>query len=74
MKVLLIFFLINVLGASIVRDTLNLIDILKTGWGWLELVGLIYKQPDGYFYYEVILNEASLTAFSVLFKMGDLFA
>lgn len=35
MKVLLIFFVINVLGGSIVRDTLNLADIVTTGWGWL---------------------------------------
>jgi hypothetical protein len=74
MKVLLIFFAINVLGGSIVRDTLNLIDVLKTGWGWLELFGLIYKKPDGFFYYGFIINEAATTAFSVLFKMGDLFA
>lgn len=73
MKVLLIFFVINVLGGSIVRDTLNLADIVTTGWGWLELFPLIYKQPDGFFYYGFIINEAAFTAFSVLFKLGDLF-
>jgi hypothetical protein len=35
MKILIIFFTINVLVGSIVRDTLNLVDILKSGWGWL---------------------------------------
>ena len=35
MKVLTIFFVVNVLGGSIVRDTLNLVDVLTTGWGWL---------------------------------------
>jgi hypothetical protein len=35
MKVLTIFFIINVLIGTLVRDTLNLIDVLKTGWGWL---------------------------------------
>lgn len=37
------------------------------------MVGLIYRKPDGYFYYELILNEIAFTAFSVLFKIGDLF-
>jgi len=35
MKVLLIFFSLNVIGGSLVRDTLNLIDILRTGWGFI---------------------------------------
>ena len=56
MKILIIFFTINVLVGSIVRDTLNLVDILKSGWGWLEIFGLIYKKPDGYFYYGYIIN------------------
>lgn len=73
MKVLLIFFIINVLGGSLVRDTLNLVDILTTGWGWLQLIGLIYKKPDGFFYYGFIVNEVALTLFALLFKLGDLF-
>ena len=56
MKILIIFLTINVLVGSIVRDTLNLVDILKSGWGWLEIFGLIYKKPDGYFYYGYIIN------------------
>jgi len=73
MKILIIFFTINVLVGSIVRDTLNLVDILKSGWGWLEIFGLIYKKPDGYFYYGYIINEVAFTAFAVFFKIGDLF-
>lgn len=34
-KVLSIYFVINVVIGSIVRDTLNLLDILRTGWGWI---------------------------------------
>ena len=56
MKVLIIFFAINVIGGSIVRDTLNLVSILTTGWGFIELFGLIYRQPDGFFYYGYIFN------------------
>jgi len=55
-----------------VRDTLNLIDILRTGWGFIELFGLIYKHPDGFFYYIYIVNELALTIFSALFKAGDI--
>ena len=73
MKVLIIFFAFNVIGGSLVRDTLNLFDILTTGWGFIQLFGLIYKHPDGFFYYGYILNELALTVFSALFKMGDLF-
>ncbi len=72
MKVLIIFFVINVLGGSIVRDTLNLIDVLTTGWGWLELFGLIYRKPDGFFYYGFIINEVAFTIFSIFSKFGDL--
>ena len=56
MKILIIFFIINTIGGSLVRDTMNLTDILTTGWGWLDLLGLIYKKPDGYFYYGFIAN------------------
>ena len=56
MKILVIFFTCNVLVASLVRDTLNLFDVLKTGWGWTELLRLVYKRPDGLFYYNYILN------------------
>lgn len=35
MKVLVIFFAFNVIGGSLVRDTLNLVDILTTGWGFI---------------------------------------
>jgi len=73
MKVLTIFFIVNVLIGSLVRDTLNLIDILTTGWGWLELFGIIYKRPDGFFYYGYIINDIAFTAFACLFKMGDIF-
>lgn len=72
MKVLIIFFIINVLGGSIVRDTLNLIDVLTTGWGWLELFGLIYRKPDGFFYYGYIINDVAFTVFSILSRFGDL--
>jgi hypothetical protein len=34
-KVLSIYFIINVVIGSIVRDTLNLLDVLRTGWGWI---------------------------------------
>lgn len=73
MKVLCIFFAINVIGGSIVRDTLNLVSILTTGWGFIELFGLIYQQPDGFFYYGYIMNEIALTTFSALYKLGDIF-
>lgn len=73
MKVLIIFFAFNVIGGSLVRDTLNLVDILTTGWGFIELFGLIYKHPDGFFYYGYILNEMALTIFAALFKLGDIF-
>jgi len=56
MKVLMVFFAINVIGGSIVRDTTNLVSILTTGWGFIEFFGLIYRHPDGFFYYGYIAN------------------
>ena len=73
MKVLCIFFAINVIGGSIVRDTLNLISILATGWGFIELFGIISKHPVGFFCYGYIANEIALTIFSALYKLGDIF-
>jgi hypothetical protein len=67
---LVIYFLINVVLGSIVRDTLNLLDVLKTGWGWIELLSLVYQKIDGYFYYVFIFNQTALAFFAYLIKPG----
>lgn len=72
-KVLAVYFVINILVGSVVRDTLNLLDILQTGWGWLELFSLIYKRTDGYFYYLYLCNDIALSVFSSLVMAGNLF-
>lgn len=69
-KMLVIYFLINVVLGSIVRDTLNLLDVLKTGWGWIELLSLVYQKIDGYFYYVFIFNQTALAFFAYLIKPG----
>lgn len=66
----MIYLIINVILGSIVRDTLNLIGILQTGWGWIELFSLIYKKSDGLFYYILILNQAAVGFFTTLVKPG----
>ena len=70
-KVLTIYFVINVVIGSIVRDTLNLLDILRTGWGWIELLSLVYQKIDGYFYYLFIFNQTALSFMSYLIKPGQ---
>lgn len=70
-KVLTIYFVINVVIGSIVRDTLNLLDILRTGWGWIELLSLVYQKIDGYFYYLFIFNQTALSFMSYLIKPGE---
>jgi hypothetical protein len=71
-KVLCIYFIINVVVGSVVRDTLNLLDVLRTGWGWIELLGLVYQQIDGYFYYLFILNQMTIGFFIYLIKPGEI--
>lgn len=68
-----IYLLINVLLGSLVRDTLNLLGLLQTGWGWIELFSLIYKKADGLFYYILILNQVAVSFFISLVKLGDIF-
>lgn len=63
----------NVILGSIVRDTLNLIGLLQTGWGWIELFSLIYKKADGLFYYLIILNQTAVSCFMRCVKPGELF-
>lgn len=72
-KMTIIYFIINVILGSMVRDTLNLVSILSTGWGWIELFTLIFKQADGLFYYVFILNQTAVSFFSSLVKPGELF-
>lgn len=69
-KVLSIYFIINVVIGSIVRDTLNLLDVLRTGWGWIELLSLVYQKIDGYFYYLFIFNQTALSFMAYLIKPG----
>jgi hypothetical protein len=70
--VLVAYFLINVIIGSIVRDTLNLLDVLKTGWGWIELLSLVYQKIDGYFYYLFIFNQTAVAFLAYLVKYGDI--
>jgi len=56
MKVLVIFFCFTALVASLVRDTLNLLDVFTNTWAWTQILRLVYKKPDGFFYYIYILN------------------
>ena len=69
----IIYFIINVILGSIVRDTLNIIGLLQTGWGWIEVFSLIYKQADGLFYYLFILNQTAVSFMTALIKPGELF-
>ena len=69
-KVLSIYFIINVVIGSIVRDTLNLLDVLRTGWGWIEMLSLVYQKIDGYFYYLFIFNQTALSFMAYLIKPG----
>ena len=57
---------------SVVRDTLNLLDVLKTGWGWIELIGLVYQKIDGYFYYLFIFNQTAVGFLIYLIKPGEI--
>ena len=70
---IVIYLLLNVILSSIVRDTLNLLGLLQTGWGWIELFSLIYKKSDGLFYYILILNQTAAEFFGSLVKFGDIF-
>lgn len=72
-KMTVVYFIINVIFGSIIRDTLNIIGLLQTGWGWIELFSLIYKQADGLFYYIFILNQTAVSFFTTLVKPGELF-
>ena len=69
----MVYFIINVILGSIIRDTLNVLGLLQTGWGWIELFSLIYKQADGLFYYIFILNQTAVSFFTSLVKPGELF-
>ena len=69
-KMTMAYLIINVILGSIVRDTLNVLGLLKTGWGWIELFSLIYKQADGLFYYIFILNQTAVSFFTTLTKPG----
>jgi hypothetical protein len=31
----IIYLVLNVILGSVVRDTLNLLGLLQTGWGWI---------------------------------------
>lgn len=66
----IIYLLLNVILGSVVRDTLNLLGLLQTGWGWIELFSLIYKKSDGLYYYILILNQAAVSFLVTLVKPG----
>lgn len=67
-----IYLLLNVILSSIVRDTLNLLGILQTGWGWIELFSLVYKKSDGLFYYLLIFNQTAVSFLTSITKIGDI--
>ena len=69
-KMTIIYFIINVILGSILRDTLGIASLLSTGWGWIQLFSLIFEQADGLFYYVFILNQTAVSFFSALVKPG----
>lgn len=66
----IIYLVLNVIVGSIVRDTLNLLGVLQTGWGWIELFKLIYMKSDGLYYYIFILNQVAVSFLITMIKSG----